>query len=58
MLTFLVLIVARWFGFAKPDLSEQEVLALWSVVQFTMTGYVVGRSVEKVAPVIAAAVAK
>ena len=58
MLTFVALIAARWLGYAQPDLSEAEVLALWSVVQYAMTGYVVGRSVEKVAPLIAAAVTK
>lgn len=58
MLTFVALIAARWLGYARPDLSEAEVLALWSVVQYAMTGYVVGRSVEKVAPLIASAVQK
>jgi len=58
MLVFVALIAARWLGYARSDLSESEVLALWSVVQYAMTGYVIGRSVEKVAPVIASAVSK
>ena len=55
MLIFVALFVARWLGFAKPDLSEAEVLALWAVVQYSMGGYVVGRSLEKIVPVLATA---
>lgn len=56
MLTFVVLIVARWFGLAAPGLSEAEYLKLWSIVEFGLGGYVVGRSVEKIAPSVAAAI--
>jgi hypothetical protein len=58
MLVFVALIVARWFGFAAPDLSEQEYIKLWSIVEFGLGGYVVGRSVEKIAPTIAQAMKK
>lgn len=58
MLTFGALIVARWFGWAAPNLSEAEYLKLWSIVEFGLGGYVVGRSVEKVAPSIAGALKK
>lgn len=58
MLTFLALIVARWFGWAAPDLAEAEYIKLWSIVEFGLGGYVVGRSVEKIAPTIAQAVRK
>lgn len=50
MLTFGALIVARWFGWAAPNLSEAEYLKLWSIVELGLGGYVIGRSVEKVAP--------
>ena len=53
MLTFTALIVARWFGFAAPNLSEVEYLKLWDIVQLGLGGYVVGRSVEKIVPAIA-----
>lgn len=56
MLVFVGLIVARWFGWAAPGLQEAEYLKLWSIVEFGLGGYVVGRSVEKVAPSIAAAI--
>lgn len=58
MLTFVVLIVARWFGWAAPNLSESEYIKLWSIVEFGLGGYVVGRSVEKIAPSIAQALKK
>lgn len=53
MLTFVGLIVARWFGWAAPNLTEAEYLKLWDIVELGLGGYVIGRSVEKVAPTIA-----
>jgi hypothetical protein len=58
MLTFGALIVARWFGWAAPNLSEAEYLKLWSIVELGIGGYVVGRSAEKIVPAIAAAFKK
>lgn len=58
MLTFGALIVARWFGWAAPELSEAEYLKLWSIVEFGIGGYVVGRSAEKIAPAIADSIKK
>jgi len=58
MLTFVCLIVARWFGWAAPNLSEAEYLKLWDIVQLGLGGYVIGRSVEKVVPSIADAIKK
>lgn len=53
MIVFVLLIVARWFGWAAPGLSEAEYLKLWSIVEFGLGGYVIGRSVEKIAPTVA-----
>jgi hypothetical protein len=58
MLTFVCLIVARWFGWAAPSLSEVEYIKLWSIVEFGLGGYVVGRSVEKIAPTLAGVLKK
>ena len=58
MLVFVCLIVARWFGWAAPNLSEAEYVKLWSIVEFGLGGYVVGRSVEKIAPSITEAMRK
>lgn len=53
MVTFGALIVARWFGWAAPNLTEAEYLKLWDIVELGLGGYVIGRSVEKVAPAVA-----
>jgi len=58
MLTFGALIVARWFGFAAPNLTEAEYLALWDIVELGLGGYVVGRSAEKIMPQVAAVLKK
>lgn len=58
MLTFVALIVARWFGWSAPGLSEAEALALWDIVQLGLGGYVIGRSAEKVVPALAEAMKK
>lgn len=55
MLTFGALIVARWFGWAAPNLSEAEYLKLWSIVELGLGGYVIGRSAEKIVPAAVAA---
>lgn len=55
MITFTALIVARWMGWVAPNISEAEYLKLWSIIEFGLGGYVIGRSVEKVAPSIAGA---
>jgi hypothetical protein len=55
MLTFGGLIVARWLGWSAPGLSDAEVLKLWDIVQLGLGGYVIGRSVEKIAGPMASA---
>lgn len=55
MLTFGALIVARWFGWAAPNLTEAEYLKLWDIVELGLGGYVIGRSAEKIVPSIATA---
>jgi hypothetical protein len=58
MLVFVVLITARWFGWAAPNLQEAEYLKLWDIVQLGLGGYVIGRSVEKIIPSVADAIKK
>jgi len=58
MLIFVGLITARWFGFAAPNLANEEYLALWEIVKLGLGGYVIGRSAEKIAPSIADALKK
>jgi hypothetical protein len=58
MLTFGGLIVARWMGWAAPDLTEAEYIKLWDIVELGIGGYVIGRSAEKVLPAMAEAMGK
>jgi hypothetical protein len=58
MLTFVALIVARWLGWSAPNLSEAEALKLWDIVEIGLGGYVIGRSAEKVLPVLVESVKK
>jgi hypothetical protein len=58
MLVFTALVVARWLGWSAPGITEAEVLQLWSIVELGLGGYVIGRSVEKIVPQIAGAVAE
>lgn len=52
MLTFGALIVARWMGWTAPNLEPEEYLKLWDIVELGIGGYVIGRSVEKIAPTL------
>ena len=52
MFVFVFLVVARWFGYTAPGLSEAEYLQLWSIVELGLGGYVVGRTAEKTIPMI------
>ena len=53
MLTFLALTVCDSFGWLPNRLAPEA----WSLLQLGLGGYVVGRSIEKVAPSISAAIA-
>jgi hypothetical protein len=55
MLTFVGLIVAKWLGYSAPGISEALELKLLSIIEIGLGGYVIGRSVEKAAGPIAAA---
>lgn len=58
MLVFGSLIVARWFGWTAPGITEAVELKLWGILEVGIGGYVIGRSVEKAAPAVAAALKK
>jgi hypothetical protein len=58
MLVFGALIVARWFGWTAPGITEAVELKLWGILEIGIGGYVIGRSVEKAAPAVAAALKK
>ena len=52
MLTFVALITADWLGFTAPNLTPELKMKLFDIIQIGLGGYVVGRTVEKVAPSI------
>jgi hypothetical protein len=58
MLVFAGLIVARWFGWTAAGITEAVELKLWNILEIGIGGYVIGRSVEKIAPAVAQAVKK
>ena len=37
---------------SAPNLAEAEALKLWDIVEIGLGGYVIGRSAEKVLPVL------
>ena len=49
MVTFTGLIVAHWFGLTAPNIPESVQNSLLNIVMVGVGGYVVGRSVEKIA---------
>ena len=56
MLTFLGLVVGRFFGFEGPNFTPDDSANLFSLIQLGLGGYVVGRSVENVAKTVAPAI--
>lgn len=58
MLTFVGLIVATIFGWTAPGLTEVLKEKLFTLVQYGLSGYVVGRSAEKIAAVVAPALGR
>ena len=48
MLTFAGLIVAHWFGYTAPDIPESVQNSLLNIVLVGCSGYILGRSGEKI----------
>lgn len=58
MLTFLFLVVGHFFGLEGPNFTPDDSMHLFSLIELGLGGYVIGRSVEKIAPSIADAMRK
>lgn len=54
MLTFLLLVVLDSFGLLASPLADEA----WQLLQIGLGGYVVGRSLEKIAPTVASGLSK
>lgn len=50
MLVFLGLVVAHFFGFESVTFTHEDSLQLFELIKLGLGGYVIGRTVEKVAP--------
>lgn len=48
MLWFAVLVGAHWLGFTPDNITPAVVAQLLDIVQYGLTGYIVGRSAEKI----------
>lgn len=57
MLSFVGMIAVYWMGWADTNLTDDIVMELLEIIKIGLGGYVVGRSVEKVAKTIAPAIA-
>lgn len=55
MLWFAGLVGGYWFGFTPDNLSDATVAALFDIVQYGLSGYIVGRSAEKIAKTVTGA---
>ena len=49
MVTFVALVVSYFYGFTAPNITDAMVGKLLTIVQYGLTGYVAGRSGEKIA---------
>jgi hypothetical protein len=50
MMIFVFLITARWFGYSYEGMTEAELIEAWKLVKLGLTGYVGGRTLEKIVP--------
>lgn len=48
MVVFAAIIVARWFGYMPPNMTEAEIIRLYDLVELGIGGYIGGRTLEKV----------
>jgi hypothetical protein len=58
MLVFVAIVVARFLGFDAKAMTPEDYAQLWVLIKIGLGGYVGGRSVEKVASVLAPVLAK
>ena len=52
MLTFVGITVTYWLGYTPPNATPEDIDNIFMLIKLGLTGYVVGRSAEKVADVV------
>lgn len=55
MVWFAILLGMFWFGLTPPNINQETIDHLFALLELGIGGYIVGRSLEKVAPSIAEA---
>lgn len=50
MLWFAVLLGMFWFGLTPPNITQETIDSLFTLLQLGIGGYIVGRSAEKIIP--------
>lgn len=58
MVFFAVLLGAYWFGVMPPNMTQETINNLFSLLQIGIGGYIGGRSLEKIVPKITEALKK
>ena len=48
MMVFLALIVLRWIGYTNEDITPEEYLKAWDLLEMGIGGYIASRGIEKV----------
>lgn len=48
MMIFAGIILARWFGFMPPNMTDEEIMRLYDLVELGIGAYIGGRSLEKI----------
>jgi hypothetical protein len=49
MLAFVAIIILYWFGIQPENLTQDTINKLFQIIQYGMSGYIIGRSGEKIA---------
>lgn len=52
MMVFGIILVCKWFGWTDANIPESLELELMSIIKLGLGGYVVGRTVEKIATTV------
>ena len=58
MVWFAILLGLYWFGLTPPNLSQETINQLFTLMQLGIGGYIIGRSGEKIIPQVVEAMKK
>lgn len=58
MLSFLALLFLYWFGVHPENMAESTINELFGLIKLGLSGYIIGRSAEKIVPEVAKVIKK